>query len=179
MDNRLGKSNYLLNKYPRVLFEFLIFGFFGLLIETGFVFFLTGQWTVRGSLGFGLPIIHIYGIGALIAIYFLGRFSKYPIFFFVISAFFMSMVELAGSYMETMLGGPRTWNYSNLPFNFQGRICLSTALGWGTLAFLLFFIVYPEIEKFIRMIPRKVLVYGSISLSFYTIFVTVNKYIIN
>ncbi|MDD2371126.1 MAG: putative ABC transporter permease [Firmicutes bacterium] len=179
MDRKLSEGKYLLNKYPRVFFEFLIFAFVGLLIETGYVFFLTGKWTVRGALGFGLPIIHIYGFGALIVVYWLGRYSKFPIFFFVISSFLMSMVELAGSYMETVFGGPRSWDYSDKPFNFEGRICLSTALGWGTLAFLFFFLMYPEIGKFIKMIPRKVLVYGSLVLTIYTILVTINKYIIN
>lgn len=179
MDRRLGVGKYLLTRYPRVLFEFLIFGFFGLIVETVFVYFVAGYWSVRGALGFGLPIIHIYGFGALIVVYWLGRWSRFPIFFFVISAFLMSIVELIGSYMETMFGGHRTWNYIDKPFNFQGRICLSTSLGWGTLAFLFYFLMYPEIVKFIRLIPKKVLVYGSVILTIYTILVTINKYVIN
>lgn len=174
MDRRVGSS--LLYKYPWVFYEFLIFGFVGLLIETTYVYFVTGEWTVRGALSFGLPIIHIYAFGSMIVVYWLGRFSRYPVFFFAISAFFMTIVELIGSYMEDMFGSKRTWNYVNKPFNFEGRVCLSTSLGWGALAFLFYFLMYPEIRKFIKRIPRKVLVYGSLVLTVYATVVTFLKY---
>ena len=178
MDSRLGNGRYLLYRYPWVLYEFLVFGFVGLLIETSYVFFATGEWTIRGSLGHGLPIIHIYGFGSLIVVYWLGRFSRFPVLFFVVSAFFMTLVELVGSYLEDMFGSPRTWNYAGKPFNFEGRVCLSTSLGWGALAFLFFFLMYPEIRKFIRRIPRKFLVYSSIFLTVYVFIVTMFRYFI-
>ncbi len=179
MDKRLGTGKYLMTRYPRVLFEFLVFGFLGLIVETSYIFLVTGGFEARGALGYGLPIIHIYAFGALIVVYLLGRFSRLPIFFFIISAIFMSFVELIGSYIETFFGGYRSWNYINKPFNFQGRVCLSTSLGWGTLAFLFYFLLYPEIVKVIGHIPRRILVYGSIILTFFIIFVTINKYVLN
>lgn len=177
MDRRLDNGRYLLYKYPWILYEFLIFGFVGLLIETSYVYFVTGEWTVRGALGFGLPIIHIYGFGALIVVYLLGRFSRFPVLFFVISALLMTLVELVGSYLEDMFGKPRSWNYYDKPFNFEGRVCLSTSLGWGALAFLFFFLMYPEIRKLIKKIPRKVMVYSACCLTFYIFLVTVIKYL--
>lgn len=178
MNRHLNNGKYLLYRYPWVLYEFLVFGFAGLLIETSYVFLATGQWTVRGSLGFGLPIIHIYSFGALIVVYWLGRFSNFPVLFFMVSSFFMTMVELTGSYMEDMFGSPRTWNYIDKPFNFEGRVCLSTSLGWGALAFMFFFLMYPEIKKIIRRMPRKFLVYSSIFLTVYSVIVTMFRYFI-
>ncbi len=178
MNRRLDNSRYLLYKFPWILYEFLIFGFVGLLIETSYVFFVTGEWTVRGALSHGLPIIHIYGFGSLIVVYLLGRFSRFPVLFFVVSALFMTLVELTGSYLEDFFGSPRTWNYYDKPFNFEGRICLSTSLGWGALAFLFFFLMYPEIRKIIKKIPRKVMVYSSCCLTVYIIFVSLFKYFI-
>lgn len=178
MDRRLDNSRYLLFKYPWILYEFLVFGFVGLLIETSYVYFVTGQWTIRGALGLGLPIIHIYGFGALIVVYFLGRFSRFPVLFFIVSAGFMTLVELAGSYIEDIFGKSRSWNYVNKPFNFEGRVCLSTSLGWGALAFLFFFLMYPEIRKIIKKIPRKIMVYTSCCLTVYIILVTAIKYLL-
>lgn len=178
MDRRLDNGRYLLYKYPWILYEFLIFGFFGLLIETSYVFFVTGEWTIRGGLSHGLPIIHIYGFGALMVVYLLGRFGRFPVLFYVISALLMTLVELVGSYLEDFLGIQRTWDYSDKPFNFEGRVCLSTSLGWGALAFLFFFLVYPEIRKIIKKIPRKVMVYSSCCLTFYVVIVSLFKYFI-
>lgn len=178
MQERVGRSNGLLYKYPRVLYEFLAFGFLGLIVETVHVYFMTGAWTVRGALGYGLPIIHIYGIGTLIVIYLLGRFRNRPVLFFTVSSLMMSLVELVGSYMEDLFGNSRSWNYVDKPFNFQGRVCLSTALGWGTLSILALYILYPEVSKLIRRIPRVFLVYSSVFLSFFIVLVTVRKYLL-
>ena len=178
MDRRLDNRRYMLYKYPWVLYEFLVFGFVGLLIETSYVYFVTGHWTVRGSLGHGLPIIHIYAFGSLIVVYWLGRISRFPVLFFGVSAVFMTLVELVGSYLEDMFGSARTWNYSGKPFNFEGRVCLSVSLGWGALAFLFYFLMYPEIRKLIGRIPRRFMVLSSVFLTFYIVVVTMFRYFI-
>ena len=54
-----GRLNVFLYYYPRVLAEFLLFGFWGLVLETLYVYFMTGAWTLRGGLAHGLPILHI------------------------------------------------------------------------------------------------------------------------
>lgn len=176
MKSKLGDRGSLLYYYPRILYEFLLFGLFGLIVETLYVYFMTGAWTVRGSLGFGLPIIHIYGFGCLFLVYFLGRYKRRPVLFYTMAVVFMSLVELAGSYLEEWMTGHRSWNYDYKPFNFQGRICLSTSLAWGTMAFLTLYLVYPEIRRVIARIPRRVLVYSSLVLSVYILVVTVLKY---
>ena len=178
MKRKLSDWSGLVYYYPKVLYEFLAFGFMGLVIETVHVYFMTGHWTIRGSLGYGLPIIHIYGIGTLVVIYLLGRLKDRPILFFAVSSFMMSMVELIGSYMEDLFGHGRSWDYSTKPFNFDGRICLSTALGWGTLSILTMYILYPEVSKLIRKIPRVFLVYSTIFLTFFVVLVTIRKYVL-
>lgn len=178
MDKRLGGRGSLLYYYPRLLYEFLFFGFIGLVVETLYVVFMTGKWTIRGSLGYGLPIIHIYGFGCLIVVYLLGRYKERPILFYLLSTAFMTGVELTGSYMEEFYTGHRSWNYSNKPFNFQGRVCLSSSLAWGTMAFLTVFVFHPEIRRILRRIPRKVLVLSSVFLTGYILVVTWLKYMV-
>lgn len=173
-----GRLNVFLYYYPRVLAEFLLFGFWGLVLETLYVYFMTGAWTLRGGLAYGLPIIHIYGFGCLFLVYVLGRYRSRPVLFFTLSVGALSLVELIGSYLEQWMTGHRSWDYAGKPFNFQGRICLSTSLAWGTLAFLAVFLLYPEIRRVIARIPRKVLVYGAVILTPYVFVASFIKYLL-
>lgn len=171
-------TKFILVSYPRIFWEFFIFSFMGFILETGFVFVVTGEWTVRGVLAYGIPIIHIYGFGALIIVHVAGIVKHKPVLYFVVSMILLSAIELAASYFENIVTGVRTWDYSDKPFNFQGRICLSTTLGWGALAFLVEYVIYPEVTRIINKIPKKVLVYTSVFLGAYLVIITILKYFI-
>ena len=47
------------------------------------------------------------------------------------------------------------WDYSNMPFDIKGRICLLYTIFWGILALVLMRLINPYIEKFIDKIPKK------------------------
>ncbi|MDR2671895.1 MAG: putative ABC transporter permease, partial [Coriobacteriales bacterium] len=40
------------------------------------------------------------------------------------------------------------WDYSNLPFNFMGQICLQNALAFGLVATVMVWFIFPELERF-------------------------------
>lgn len=166
----------VLYAYPRWFWEFLIFSFLGWIVETVYVFMVTGEWTIRGCLAYGLPIIHIYGFGGLIIVHFIGRLRDHPFLYFFASMLVLTGVELIGSYIEQYIFGERTWDYSDKPFNFEGRVCLSTSLGWGALGFLVEYVIYPEITKFLNKMRRSFMVYSSLFLTIYVIIVSILRY---
>ena len=176
------KNKYFMSRclyaYPRFFWEFFVFSFLGWIIETVYVYVVTKELTVRGTLVYGLPIIHIYGIGGLIIVYIIDKFKNNPILYFAISSIVLSLVELTGSYYEQYFIGERTWNYSHLPFNFQGRISLSTAFEWGILALLVKYIIYPKIRWLINKIPRLILIYSAIILTIYVFIITILRYFV-
>ena len=49
------------------------------------------------------------------------------------------------------------WDYRDLPFNFQGQVCLQTALAFGLVSTLMTWIVYPGLESFLGGVPRRAL----------------------
>ena len=57
------------------------------------------------------------------------------------------------------------WDYSNLKFNFQGRVCLKNSIYWGILGVLLIFVIQPIIENAANLIPESVLKYVNIILT--------------
>ena len=54
------------------------------------------------------------------------------------------------------------WDYSNIKFNFQGRICLKNSIYWGILGVLFICYVHPIVDGYIKLIPTKMLLYVNI-----------------
>ena len=49
------------------------------------------------------------------------------------------------------------WNYSNMPFNFQGMICLQNGLGFAFAASVICWCVYPLLERWFAKLPKNVM----------------------
>ncbi len=57
------------------------------------------------------------------------------------------------------------WDYSELKFNLQGRVCLKNSIYWGILGVLLIYVIQPVIKNFTEMIPYDILLYVDIILT--------------
>ncbi len=62
----------------------------------------------------------------------------------------------ASAYMTRFWGANPYWNYSSVPFNLNGHICLMNTLGFGVIA-TVFTIVFPRLDKLVRKVPSKVM----------------------
>ncbi len=49
------------------------------------------------------------------------------------------------------------WNYSNMPFNLNGMICLQNGVGFAFAASIICWIIYPMLERIFAKIPRNVM----------------------
>ena len=120
----------------------------------------TGKWENRGFL-FG-PICPIYGCGAVtisaIAAFLPGMGDGPTVGnilrIFLISFFGSMVLEYATSWVLEKLFHAVWWDYSDLPFNLNGRISLFTALGFGIAGPLVVFLVAPPVERMaLRILP--------------------------
>lgn len=185
----------------RIMTFFLVCGFLGWIFETTAVFIETGELTDRGylfigkslssyfpflagitlfrklKLLWGVPIIEIYGLGGLIIYILLDRFKWSNIEIFFYGMISMTLFELLGSYYCTIILHRTLWDYSNDFLNFQGRICLRSALAWGFLCLLMKKIIIPFFENLYRKksVERKFRVVVTF-LTIYTIICGVLKY---
>ena len=66
-----------------------------------------------------------------------------------------SIVEYVISWLGEIVFHIKWWDYSNMPFDINGRICLLFTIFWGILALVLMRLINPYIEKFIDKIPKK------------------------
>ena len=57
--------------------------------------------------------------------------------------------------VQEMIFGTTSWDYSNLPFNLNGRICLLYSVFWGILGVMWIKDIYPRMSRWILKIPNK------------------------
>lgn len=139
----------------RILAYFIIYSIVGYIIETIFGIITKGRWESRQSFLYG-PFCAIYGLGAAIMIIFLHKYSKKYTTLFLGGFIVGSIVEYLVSLIGEMILGVKWWDYSDMPLNINGRICVYFSLFWGFLALYLIASFNPRIDKFINWCKSKI-----------------------
>ena len=139
----------------RILAYFIIYSVVGYIIETVFGIVTKGRWESRQSFLYG-PFCAIYGLGAAIMIIFLHKYSKKYNTLFIGGFIVGSIVEYLVSWIGEMILGVKWWDYSDMPLNINGRICVYFSLFWGFLALYLIASFNPKIDKMIDWIKSKI-----------------------
>ena len=118
-------NNKKLSKLSELTLYFFMFSFVGWICEIIYAYIIEGRFVNRGFING--PLCPIYGFGAIILILIYDMISKHTksnvIKFVLISAIF-TVFEYLVSVIFELIFGIKWWDYSNLPFNINGRICL-------------------------------------------------------
>ena len=77
------------------------------------------------------PYCPIYGVGATCLVLFILPYVEDPFLVFTFSAFGACVLEYVTSFLMEKIFNARWWDYSDKPFNLNGRICLETAFLFG------------------------------------------------
>lgn len=148
-----------LNGKPKIEYSTLIWLFFfgsvtGFVLEGLWRILLLGHWENHAATVWG-PFCLVYGVGA-VAMYLVAYAVGDKSFFvqFLVFAAAGSAVEYAASYLQELLFGSRSWDYSGDPFNLNGRITLHMSAIWGLLGVAFAKLAFPLIEK-VRRRPEK------------------------
>lgn len=137
-----------------ILAYFIIYSFLGYVIETLYGMATKGVWESRQSFLYG-PFCGIYGLGAVVMIVFLQYFNQNNNRLFIGGFIIGSIVEYIVSWYGEIVLHVKWWDYSNMPLNVNGRICVFFSLFWGLLAIYLMSYVNPRIDKLIDFIKSK------------------------
>lgn len=138
----------------RILAYFIIYSVLGYVIETLFGIVTKGVWESRKSFLYG-PFCAIYGVGAVIMVVLLHKYIKKYNTLFVAGFLIGSVVEYLVSLIGEMILNVKWWDYSNMPLNIDGRICVYFSIFWGFLAIYLICSVNPRIDRLINWIKSK------------------------
>lgn len=139
----------------KVLWICYIGSFAGVVVELLWCLLTRGYLESRSGLVYG-PFNLLYGAGAMaltLALYRYRNHGKWQSFLggFVVG----SVVEYLCSWGQEILLGSRSWDYSAMPFNLNGRICLLYSMYWGVLGVLWIKTLYPWTAKLILKIPNR------------------------
>lgn len=141
---------------------FYVYSFLGWLWETALCSITERRFVNRGFLN--CPYCPIYGFGALIDIFVLGWLDN-AVALFVMGALLASVLEYLTSYGMEYYFHARWWDYSDRPFNLNGRICLEGALLFGAFAVLLDRVIQPRVLMLTLIINRSHLIPLALGLS--------------
>lgn len=129
--------------------EILVYGFLIFFLSSFIGYFLEVFWVFLGSKklvnrGFLCgPIIPIYGVGAVLILFCLFRYYNDPIVVFVFGVIITSALEYFVSFLMEKLFHNKWWDYSDMPYNLNGRICLRNSFAFGVLALVIIYLVAP------------------------------------
>ena len=128
-------------------FLFFLYSVLGWIVETSYVAVIDKKIVNRGFL-IG-PYLPIYGLSSIIMILYLSQYKENPLTVFLLAIFVCSFLEYITSYLMEKIFKARWWDYSNLKFNLNGRVCLRNSTLFGILGLLLIYIVNPLLIKLI------------------------------
>jgi uncharacterized membrane protein len=103
-----------------------------------------------------LPLCPVYGLGACAIVLLPPVVRTSPLLLFLLGGAAAAAVEyLVAVFYEEGLG-VQFWDYSDLPWNLQGRVCVMFALVWGAMGLALVKWVHPLVQELVRDIPAPV-----------------------
>jgi uncharacterized membrane protein len=148
--------------FGRYIIYFLIYSFLGAVGET--IFRLLTEHQLYGIHGFlHLPIMPIYGIGAILVILLLGKRHRHPVWLFVVGTLLASLLEFIVHWLIEVTFNIRIWDYSHKPFNLDGRIALVNSLAFGVATVILVYLIHPFISSKVQKLkPRTIAIAASI-----------------
>lgn len=139
----------------RILAYFIVYSIMGYLVETVFSIISKGTWESRQSFLYG-PFCGIYGLGAVIMVLFLQYFNKNNHRLFIGGFIVGSIVEYLVSLFAEIFLHVKWWDYSNMPLNIGGRICVYFSIFWGFLAVYFMSYFHPKMDRLIEYIKSKI-----------------------
>jgi uncharacterized membrane protein len=142
-----------MHSVAKYILLFLIYSLIGVIAEA--VFGLIVDHRLNRIYGFlYLPILPIYGFGAAFVL-FMHRYLRNPALLFVASVLITTLLEFIAHWLIQVLFGIQVWDYSDKPFNFQGRVSLDGSIAFGVAAILLVYVIHPWVSRVLRQIPKR------------------------
>lgn len=130
-----------------ILWVFYIYAVLGWCAEVAYAAVKARAFVNRGFLNG--PYCPIYGFGMVIVLLCLTPIADNIVLLFFGSALLTSLLELVTGYILEKFFDGKWWDYSGLPLNIHGYICLPFSLLWGAGCAVIMRVLHPLIMKLI------------------------------
>lgn len=133
--------------------QFIIYSVMGWIYETIFCTIKNKKWENRGFL-YG-PLCPIYGAGATILAVIM-RFINMELSWwqiFLVGYVGSVILEYVTHWGLEKLFHAKWWDYSNMPLNIKGRVCVPASIGFGLASILIAYVIFPFVSFLTGWMP--------------------------
>lgn len=130
---------------------FFVYSFIGWCSEVAFAAFKERRFVNRGFLNG--PYCPIYGFGVVIVISLLSSFENNLILLFGASVVLTTLLEGLTGWILDKIFHNKWWDYSDMPMNIGGYVCLVFSLMWGVACVVIVKVLHPLIHNLLAFIP--------------------------
>lgn len=123
---------------------FMLYSILGWIYETCYCSIKNLKWENRGMLTG--PYCPIYGVGAVLDVLLCSGLPDRTAVFFACMAG-SAVLEYTTSYATERLFHAVWWDYSHVPFNIHGRICLPCSIGFGAAGLIVLYGLHPLVLR--------------------------------
>lgn len=135
---------------------FFIYAFLGWIVEVVFAVLKSGKFVNRGFLNG--PVCPIYGFGVVLILLILEPLKNNILVLFVCSVLLTSLLEFITGFVLEKVFHNKWWDYSTMPFNIKGYICLLFSIIWGLACVGIVLIIHPLIEMIVLKMTQPLLI---------------------
>ena len=137
--------------YYSILY-FFVYGFLGWCTEVIFAAFKQHRFVNRGFLNG--PICPIYGVGVTLVVACLEAFQSNLLLLYLSSVILVTVLEGVTGWAMDKLFHNKWWDYSKLPLNIGGYVCLLFSLISGVACVVIVYFIHPLIHQMLSWIPH-------------------------
>lgn len=148
----VSKKEKRRNLFFEIVFLFTLGCFLGWLYETILCYIQRGYIESRSGLVYG-PFNTVYGFGTLLIVFALKK-CKNGISIFAIGALLGGVFEYLCSWIQEIIFGTISWNYSKNFLNLGGRTSPFHMVCWGLCTLVLMKAIYPYFKRAIHHIKE-------------------------
>lgn len=141
--------------FSKLVWIFAVCCVVGFTVETLWCFIRHGHIESRKSLVYG-PLSVAYGMGGVLLTLVLNHMRSAVGWQVFLAAFLVgTAAEYICSLGQEIVFGSVAWDYSSLPLNINGRVCLLYSLFWGVLGVGWVKLVLPLVDKAAAVMPAR------------------------
>ena len=138
--------------FTELVLLFFIYAFLGWCAEVAFAAFKNGRFVNRGFLNG--PICPIYGFGLIGVVLLLAPLKGNLWLLFIGACVITTLIELVTGFLLEKLFHAKWWDYSGMPLNIGGYVCLLFSLIWGVACMAIVLWVHPPIYGLVHRLPK-------------------------
>ena len=128
------------------IYFFLIGAFVGWMLECTFKYFSKNFKRTPGILN--TPFCILYGLGTVVLSLVINKITDNIWLLFILSMIVLTVMEYITFVLLKKIYGVQLWDYNNMTFSLNEKVCIEFSLIWGTLGALYIKYVLPLLTKF-------------------------------